>query len=52
MASPTTTRSPYDIRVALVQDTITANSTLDTEAAHALAVRVLQTLNAIPEKVR
>jgi len=52
MASPTTIRSPYDIRVALVQDTITSHSTLDTDAARELAVRILQTLNAIPEKVR
>ncbi|MBX7450901.1 hypothetical protein GR927_23210 [Mycolicibacterium sp. 3033] len=52
MASPSTIRSPYEIRVALVADTITAHSPLAADAAHALAVRILETLNAIPEKVR
>lgn len=52
MASPSTIRSPYEVRVALVADTITSHSPLDTDAARTLAVRILQTLNAIPEKVR
>lgn len=52
MTSPTTFRSPYDVRVDLVRETITANSTLDHDAAGELAVRVLGALNSIPEKVR
>lgn len=51
MASPTF-RTPYDIRVDLVTDTITAHSELDDSAARALAVRVLHALNSIPEKMR
>ncbi|MBO0679120.1 hypothetical protein JRC04_16775 [Mycolicibacterium sp. S2-37] len=52
MASPTTFRSPYEIRIDLVRDAITANSELDTDAANRLAVDVLRALNSIPEKVR
>ncbi|KAA0108164.1 hypothetical protein CIW47_15960 [Mycolicibacterium sp. P1-5] len=52
MASPTTFRTPYEIRIQLVADTISANSKLGNEAAGKLAVQVLQVLNAIPEKVR
>ncbi|MEW5808227.1 MAG: DUF6307 family protein [Actinomycetota bacterium] len=52
MASPTIIRSPYDIRLALVQDTITSHSELDSEAARGLAVHILAALNAIPEKMR
>jgi hypothetical protein len=52
MASPTTFRSPYDIRVNLVKDAILANSKLDDDAAAALAVHILHALNSIPEKVR
>jgi hypothetical protein len=52
MASPTTIRTPYEIRVELVKDTITAHSGLDDAAAGELAVRVLRALNSIPEKIR
>jgi hypothetical protein len=52
MASPTLLRTPYDRRVDLVADTITANSKLDKKAASDLAVRVLAALNSIPEIVR
>lgn len=52
MTSPTTLRSPYDRRVALVADVIQAQSTLDGAAAAELAVHVLSALNSIPEKVR
>ncbi|WP_197497281.1 DUF6307 family protein [Mycobacterium sp. 852013-51886_SCH5428379] len=52
MASPTAIRSPYDIRIDLVRDSITANSELDAEAASLLAVHVLRVLNSIPEKIR
>ena len=52
MASQTLLRSPYDRRVDLVKDTITANSKLGDKAAGELAVHVLQALNSIPEKVR
>lgn len=52
MASPTTFRSPYEIRVQLVADTIAADAKLAKSDPTALAVRVLDALQAIPEKVR
>jgi hypothetical protein len=53
MASPTTTlRTPYELRVELVADTIKANSKLVDKAASELAVHVLHALNSIPEKMR
>lgn len=52
MAPPASIRSPYDLRVDLVADTITEHSKLKSDAARELAVRILHTLNAIPEKVR
>lgn len=52
MATQTLLRSPYDRRVDLVKDTITANSKLGDKAAGELAVHVLHALNSIPEKVR
>ena len=52
MASPTTFRTPYELRVDLVANTITAHSELDDEAAGKLAVHVLGALNSIPEKMR
>jgi hypothetical protein len=52
MASPTAIRTPYDLRVDLVKNTITAHTDLDDEAAGKLAVQVLHTLNSIPEKIR
>lgn len=52
MASPTTFRTPYDLRVELVKDTIISHSKLGDKAASELAVHVLHTLNSIPEKIR
>ena len=52
MASPTTFRTPYDLRVDLVKNTITAHSELGDDAAGKLAVQVLHTLASIPEKIR
>ncbi|BBZ62599.1 DUF6307 family protein [Mycolicibacterium monacense] len=52
MASPITFRTPYDVRVDLVKNTITAHSDLDDAAAGELAVHILHTLNSIPEKMR
>jgi hypothetical protein len=53
MASPTTTlRTPYDVRLDLVADTIKAHSKLADKAASELAVHVLHALNSIPEKMR
>jgi hypothetical protein len=52
MTSPTLLRSPYDRRVDLVKDTITAHSKLSDKAASELAVHVLHALSSIPEKVR
>jgi hypothetical protein len=52
MTSSTTFRTPYDLRLELVKDTITAHSKLGDEAAGELAVHVLHALNSIPEKIR
>ena len=53
MASPTTTvRTPYDVRLDLVADTIKSHSKLAEKAASELAVHVLHALNSIPEKMR
>jgi hypothetical protein len=52
MASPTTLRTPYDVRVDMVKDAILAHSKLDDQDAGELAVHVLHALNSIPEKVR
>jgi hypothetical protein len=52
MASPTTLRTPYDLRVDLVKDTITTHSKLGDKAAGELAVHVLHALNSIPERIR
>jgi hypothetical protein len=51
LASPEV-RSPYEERVELIKDTLTTNSALDDDTARSLAIRVLHTLEAIPEKVR
>jgi hypothetical protein len=52
MTSLTTFRSPYEIRLELVTDTIIAHSKLRDDAAGKLAVHVLHAMNSIPEKVR
>ena len=52
MTSPTMIRSPYELRVLLIADTIKAHSKLSDKAASELAVPVLHTLNSIPEKIR
>jgi len=52
MASLTTIRTPYEIRLQLVTDTISAHSKLGNDAAVKLAAHVLAALNSIPEKVR
>lgn len=52
MASPTTLRTPYDVRVDMVKDAITAHSKMKDQDASELAVHVLHALNSIPEKVR
>jgi hypothetical protein len=53
MISESTLRSPYEIRVKLVQETLQAYSPLDdAAAARELAVHVLHALNSIPEKIR
>jgi hypothetical protein len=52
MASPAKFRTPYEIRIQLVADTIKAHSKLDNDAAGRLAVHVLHALNSIPEKMR
>jgi Family of unknown function (DUF6307) len=52
MASPMTFRTPYDTRLELVTDIITAHSTIDADKAGELAAHVLRALNSIPEKIR
>lgn len=52
MAPSVTFRSPYDRRVDLVKDTITAHSKLKGDDARALAVEVLQALQSVPEQIR
>ena len=52
MASPTTFRSPYALRVELVRDTITSPTTPGGKEASDLAEHVLDALNSIPEKIR
>jgi hypothetical protein len=52
MPTKSTLRSPYEIRVDLVEETLKANSSLDGAAARELAVHVLHALNSIPETVR
>jgi hypothetical protein len=52
MASPTMFRTPYEIRVDLVKDTIVARSKLGDKDAADLAEHVLNALNSIPEKMR
>lgn len=52
MTSRTTFRTPYDLRLELVKDTITAYSKLGDKAASELAVHVLHAINSIPEKIR
>jgi Family of unknown function (DUF6307) len=52
MTSPVLFRSPYEIRVNLVKDTIMAHSKLRDQAAAELAVIVLHALDSIPEKIR
>jgi Family of unknown function (DUF6307) len=52
MASPTTLRTPYDIRVDIVKDAIKAHSKIGEQAAGELAVQILRALNSIPEKIR
>jgi hypothetical protein len=52
MTAATKIRTPYDLRIELVADTIKAHSKLGDKAAGELAVHVLHTLNSIPEKIR
>jgi len=52
MMSQPTRPSPYEIRLRLVQETLTKYSSLDAAAAREAAVHVLHALNSIPEKVR
>ena len=44
--------TPYEHRIALVQNVVTQNTKLDEKASHELAVQVLQVLDRIPEKIR
>ena len=52
MASLTTVRSPYVVRLELVRDTITSHTKLGDKEASELAEHVLDVLNSIPEKIR
>lgn len=44
--------SRYEQRVNLVENTVKENSPLSDEEARALAIRLLRTLEEIPEKMR
>jgi hypothetical protein len=44
--------SRYEQRVKLVEDVVKDSSSLSAEEARALAIRLLRTLEEIPEKVR
>ncbi|WP_436498274.1 DUF6307 family protein [Actinokineospora sp. HUAS TT18] len=44
--------SRYEQRVKLVEDVVKTNSPLSAEQAHELAIRLLRTLEEIPEKIR
>lgn len=44
--------SLYDLRVKLVQDTLTKHSKLGDNASHEFAVQVLHALDHLPEKRR
>ena len=52
MTSSATFRTPYDVRLELVKDTITAHSKVRDKTASELAVHILRALNSIPEKMR
>jgi len=52
MVSPAKFRTPYEIRVDLVKDTIVAHSKLSDKAAGELAEHVLHAISSIPEKMR
>ena len=52
MATSVSFRSPYDLRVDLVKDTITAHSKLKGDDARELAVHILQALQSVPERIR
>jgi hypothetical protein len=44
--------SPYENRLKLVEDALTAHSKLDAKTANGVAVHILHALDSIPEKVR
>lgn len=52
MTTSELTRTPYDRRVQLVQETIASRSELPVDAAKELAVHVLHALDSIPERMR
>ncbi|HVW42388.1 MAG TPA: DUF6307 family protein [Amycolatopsis sp.] len=52
MTSSTVYVSLYEKRVKLVQDVLKKDTKLSDEECQALAVRVLHTLDTVPEKVR
>ena len=52
MAESATIRTPYDLRVDLVKDTVPTHTDIGDTAAGELAVQVLHALNSIPETIR
>ncbi|NBH04092.1 DUF6307 family protein [Amycolatopsis sp. SID8362] len=44
--------SRYDLRVELVRDVLKENTELSDDACQALAVRLLHTMDAVPERMR
>ena len=45
-------RTPYEHRIALVQNVVSQQTSLDEKASFALAVNVLQAIDHIPEQIR
>lgn len=52
MTTDTAFLSRYDLRVKLVQDVLKDNTELSDQACQALAVRLLDTMDTIPERMR
>ncbi len=44
--------SRYDLRIKLVQDVLKENTDLSETACQALAVRLLHTIDTVPERMR
>lgn len=52
MSTAVAFKTPYELRIELVQSVVARETKLDEAAAHALSVSILQALDRIPEKIR